>query len=188
MLILKNLKRLSKICPIYKIKANGHFITLLVQPTDLINQLLFLKNHIKTQFHVLTCILGVDCPSNQCRFQIIYEILSVRYNTRIRVKLFTSETMPIESSQKIFLAAKWHESEVWDMFGVFFRNHFDIKRLLTDYGFRGYPLRKDFPLSGFVESKYHMEKKKVVTRVLELPQEYRDFKLSSPWQSLLLYS
>ena len=187
MIIFKSLKRLSNTCPIYKIQINNHFITLLVKPSNLINTLIFFKNHINSQFSILTCITGIDYPSNKCRFQLIYELLSIRYNTRIRVKLFTSEINPINSSQNIFSAAKWYESEIWDMFGVFFKNHSDIKRLLTDYGFKGYPLRKDFPLSGFVESKYHSEKKKVVTRSLELSQEYRDFKLSSPWESLFLY-
>jgi NADH dehydrogenase (ubiquinone) Fe-S protein 3 len=187
MVIIKSLKRLSKICPVYKIQIKNHFITLLVKPSNLINQLIFFKNHINSQFYVLTCVTGVDYPSNNCRFQVIYELLSVRYNTRIRIKVFTSEIKSIDSCQKVFSVAKWYESEVWDMFGVFFKNHSDLKRLLTDYGFKGYPLRKDFPLSGFVEAKYHSEKKKVVTRSLELSQEYRDFKLSSPWESLFLY-
>lgn len=187
MIIFKSLSKLSNTCPIYRIQINNQFITLLIKPHNLINNLLFLKNNINNQFSVLTCVTGIDSPPNNCRFQLIYELLSIRYNSRIRIKLFTNELNPINSAKNIFLAAKWYESEIWDMFGVFFKNHNDMKRLLTDYGFKGYPLRKDFPLSGFIESKYHNEKKKVVIRSLELSQEYRDFKLLSPWESLFLY-
>ena len=100
------------------------------------------------QFKVLTCISGVDYPMNKYRFQIVYELLSVRYNFRIRVKTFTHELLSIKSCEKVFSAANWYECEIWDLFGVFFKNHSNLKRILTDYGFEGYPLRKDFPLSG----------------------------------------
>jgi NADH dehydrogenase (ubiquinone) Fe-S protein 3 len=142
---------------------------------------LFFKNHINNQYKILTVISGVDYPTNKYRFKIVYELLSVRFNNRIKIKIFTHELLPLDSSTKIFSASSWYESEIWDMFGVFFTNHPNLVRLLTDYGFNGYPLRKDFPLSGFSESKYNESKKRVVNRNLELSQDYRVFNYSSPW-------
>jgi NADH:ubiquinone oxidoreductase subunit C len=113
-------------------------------------------------------------------------LLSVKYNVRIRVKILTHELSPVKSIEKLFSAANWYESEIWDMFGVFFSNHTHLTRLLTDYGFEGYPLRKDFPLSGFVETSYDYSKKRVLNEKIELCQEYRTFKFSSPWEILEL--
>jgi NADH dehydrogenase (ubiquinone) Fe-S protein 3 len=187
MLTTNNLKLLCDIVPVYKLQIyNSKFITLLIKQSKVLTTLLFFKNHTNSQLKLLTCIVGVDYLHNRCRFQLIYEILSLRYNSRLRVKTFSSEINTIDSSKKIFSAAKWYESEIWDMFGVFFKNNPNIRRLLTDYGFKGYPLRKDFPLSGFIESKYNLEKRQVTVKELELSQEYRNFKISSPWEMLFL--
>ena len=109
-------------------------------------------------------------------------LLSLRYNNRIRIKTYTDELTPIESITPLFQGANWYEREVWDMFGVFFTNHPDLRRILTDYGFSGHPFRKDFPLTGFVEVRYDDEVKRVVCEPLELTQEYRKFDLGSPWE------
>merc|ERR1712115_542844 len=181
--MLKNIGSLLKILPILKIQIHQEEISLLVRNKHLISTLIFLKYHALYQFEILTCISGVDYPSNKYRFKIVYELLSVRYNFRIRVKTFTHELMMIDSCEKLFLAANWYECEIWDMFGVFFKDHSNLKRILTDYGFEGYPLRKDFPLSGFIEMRYNEIEKRVVNESLELCQEYRTFSFLSPWES-----
>lgn len=184
----ENLKTVTKILPILKVQTHQKEISFIIRNIHLISVLTFLKNHIRYQFTILTSVSGIDCPSNsnRYRFKIIYELLSVRYNVRIRVKVLTDELSPIESSDKIFASASWYESEIWDMFGVFFKNHTNLTRLLTDYGFEGYPLRKDFPLSGFIEASYDYTRKRVVHERIELSQEFRAFKFTSPWESLRL--
>jgi len=184
--IAENLKVITKVLPILKIQIHQKEISLIIKNNHLIPVLTFLKNHIKYQFKILTCISGVDYPSNKYRFKVVYDLLSVRYNVRLRVKVLTDELTPIESCDKIYAAASWYESEIWDMFGIFFSNHTNLTRLLTDYGFEGYPLRKDFPLSGFVEASYDYTRKRVVHERVELAQEYRAFKFTSPWETLEL--
>lgn len=180
-LVVENFKKLSKLCPLEKIQCFGSEITIVVKPNILIDVLLFFKHHTFYQFEILTCISGVDYPNNNYRFKIVYELLSVRYNCRIRIKTFTYELKSLESCQKLFLSAGWYECEIWDMFGVFFKNHTNLKRILTDYGFEGYPLRKDFPLSGFIEMRYNETQKRVINESIELSQEYRTFEFLSPW-------
>ena len=182
-IILKNLNSLSKVCPIEKIQVFNDNIILVVKPKFLFNTLLFLKNNILQQFKVLTCISGVDYPMNKYRFNVVYELLSIRYNYRLRIKTFTHELLNLDSCEKLYPAANWYECEVWDLYGVFFKNHSNLKRILTDYGFEGFPLRKDFPLSGFVEMRYNEIEKRVVTESLELCQEYRTFDFFSPWET-----
>jgi NADH dehydrogenase (ubiquinone) Fe-S protein 3 len=114
---------------------------------------------------------------------VIYHLLSLRFNNRIRVKTYTDELTPIDSVTNIYEGAIWYERETWDMYGIFFSNHPDLRRLLTDYGFSGHPLRKDFPLSGFVEVRYDDEVGRVVCEPLELAQEFRKFDLGSPWEA-----
>ncbi|KAG5888256.1 hypothetical protein JTB14_009056 [Gonioctena quinquepunctata] len=160
----------------------GDELELLVVPEGVIPVLQFLKDHHNAQFSNLVDIAGMDVPSRENRFEIIYNILSVRYNSRIRVKTYTNELTPIESCNEVYKAANWYEREIWDMFGVFFSNHPDLRRILTDYGFEGHPFRKDFPLSGYVEVRYDDEKKRVVVEPLELAQEFRKFELSAPWE------
>merc|ERR1712117_241930 len=180
-LISKSLKNLIKVCPVEKIQVFKEEVSIVIRPSLLINFLMFFKNHILYQFKVLTCISGVDYPLNKYRFQIIYELLTVRYNFRIKIKFFVNELMTVDSSNNIYFTAGWYECEIWDMFGIFFNNHFNLKRILTDYGFEGYPLRKDFPLSGFIEMRYHESEKRVLNESIELSQEFRTFNFSSPW-------
>ena len=180
-LIIENLKNIIQMCPVTKMQVHNLEMTVVCQTYDLLNLLIFLKNNILCQYKVLTCISGVDYPQNKYRFKVVYELLSIRYNSRIKVVIFLDELMVLDSSISIFSAAGWYECEIWDMFGIFFKNHINLKRLLTDYGFEGYPLRKDFPLSGFIEMRYNETKKRVTSDLLELSQEYRTFKFLSPW-------
>lgn len=141
----------------------------------------FLRDNINCQFKILSSITAVDYPEKKIRFEVIYEFLSLRFNTRIRVKTFVNEITPIPSVANIFLSADWHEREIFDMFGIFFTNHPDLRRILTDYGFDGYPLRKDFPLTGFIDVRYDIVEKRVICDNIEIAQEFRIFKFGNPW-------
>ncbi|KAM3959387.1 NADH:ubiquinone oxidoreductase core subunit S3 [Aphomia sociella] len=160
----------------------GNELEVLIPPDGVIPVLQFLKDHQSAQFTNLVDIAGMDVPTRTNRFEIIYNLLSLRYNARIRVKTYTDELTPVDSACDIFKAANWYEREIWDMYGVFFANHPDLRRILTDYGFEGHPFRKDFPLSGYVEVRYDDEQKRVVVEPLELAQEFRRFELSAPWE------
>lgn len=179
----KILKSFIQIMPLEKVQVFNNDLILIVKPKNIYNVLLFLKYHTQYQFTVLTCISAVDYPANKYRFKIAYELLSIKYNLRIRVKTFSHELFSISSCDSLFLAATWHECEAWDMFGIFFKNSSHLRRILTDYGFEGYPLRKDFPLSGFIEMRYNEIEKRVVSESLELSQEFRTFNFLSPWSS-----
>ncbi|XP_053614569.1 NADH dehydrogenase [ubiquinone] iron-sulfur protein 3, mitochondrial [Plodia interpunctella] len=162
--------------------TSGNELEVLIPPEGIIPVLSFLKDHHGSQFVNLIDIAGMDVPTRQFRFEIIYNLLSLRYNSRIRVKTYTDELSPLDSANDVFKAANWYEREIWDMYGVFFANHPDLRRILTDYGFEGHPFRKDFPLSGYVEVRYDDEQKRVVVEPLELAQEFRRFELSAPWE------
>jgi NADH/F420H2 dehydrogenase subunit C len=181
--MLLTCENMIKILPIVRFELYKEETSFLIQTNLLTEILTVFKNHFKYQFKVLTCISGVDYPENLYRFQLVYELLSIKYNSRIRVKVLVDELLPIRSVEKVFSGASWWECEIWDMFGVFFLNHSNLTRLLTDYGFQGYPLRKDFPLSGFTESRYNVIKNRVVYENIELAQEYRTFDFSSPWDN-----
>ena len=146
--------------------------------------LYFLKHHSNTRFEIVIDICGVDYPSRKQRFEVVYNLLSVQYNSRIRVQTSVDEITPISSIVTLFSSAGWWEREVWDMFGVYFSNHPDLRRILTDYGFEGHPLRKDFPLSGYLEVRYDDSEKRVVSEPIELAQEFRYFDFASPWEQL----
>jgi NADH/F420H2 dehydrogenase subunit C len=176
-------ENIIKILPIVRFELYNKENCFLIQTNQLTDILTILKNHFKYQFKVLTCISGVDYPENLYRFQVVYELLSIKFNARLRIKILVDELIPVNSIEKIFPAATWWECEVWDMFGIFFINQFNLTRLLTDYGFQGYPLRKDFPLSGFTESRYNAIKNRVVYENIELAQEYRTFNFLSPWEN-----
>ncbi|CDH60074.1 nadh-ubiquinone oxidoreductase 304 kda subunitprecursor [Lichtheimia corymbifera JMRC:FSU:9682] len=159
-------------------------LTVYVAPSALEPVMLFLRDHTNCQFKSVQDITGVDYPSREHRFEVVYNMLSMRYNARIRVKTYASETSPVPSMVPHFSVANWQEREVYDMFGVFFVGHPDLRRILTDYGFEGYPLRKDFPLTGYVELRYDEEKKRVVQEPLELAQAFRNFEGAlSPWEA-----
>ncbi|KAL3319700.1 NADH dehydrogenase Fe-S protein subunit 3 ndufs3 [Cichlidogyrus casuarinus] len=157
-------------------------LEIMIHPDGIIPVLSFLKSHHNAQFSNLSDITAVDVPSRTYRFEIIYNLLSLRYNTRIRVKTYTDELTPIDSSCCVFPASNWYEREVWDMYGVFFSDHPDLRRILTDYGFRGHPQRKDFPLSGYNEVRYDDSKMRVVIEPVELAQEFRKFEFNSSWE------
>jgi NADH/F420H2 dehydrogenase subunit C len=183
-LFISNLKILANIFPVEKMQIYNHETAIVFHANNLLDGLLFFKNNILCQFKILTCISGIDYPNNKYRFKIVYELLSIRYNSRLRVKIFNHELVPVNSSEKLFPSAGWFECEIWDMFGVFFQNHSNLRRILTDYGFEGYPLRKDFPLSGYLEMSYNEIQKGVKEESIELSQEYRDFDAYSIWGKL----
>jgi NADH/F420H2 dehydrogenase subunit C len=140
-----------------------------------------LKKHIGYNFNILSYIAGVDFFGCCYRFSVVYDVLSTTYNTRLRVKILVNEITSVPSVVDIFINANWWEREVWDMYGVYFENHPDLRRILTYYGFEGYPFRKDFPLTGFLEVRYDETKKRVVLEPLELSQEFRVFTFETPW-------
>jgi NADH dehydrogenase (ubiquinone) Fe-S protein 3 len=144
--------------------------------------ILILKNHFIFQFKILTYISGLDYPENYKRFKLIYDFLSLKYNNRLRVKILIDETLPVYSINKLFKGSNWWEAEAWDMFGIIFSRQKNVVRLLTDYGFFGHPLKKDFPLSGFLESKYNLIKEKISYNKIEFAQSYRVFRQDSPWK------
>jgi len=160
----------------------GDELEVLIPPEGVLPVLSFLKDHHQAQFTNLVDICGVDIPSRKNRFEVVYHLLSINFNSRIRVKTYTDELTPIDSACEVFKGANWYEREIWDMYGVFFSNHPDLRRILTDYGFEGHPQRKDFPLSGYVEVRYDDDVKRVVVEPLELAQEFRKFDLKTPWE------
>lgn len=161
---------------------SGGELVLEVGPNDTVKVMRFLKLHSSTQFKGFVHATAVDYPERRDRFRVVYSLLSTRFNARIRVQTYVDEITPLESATKIFKGADWFEREVWDMYGVFFYSHPDMRRILTDYGFEGHPMRKDFPLSGYVEVRYDDTEKRVVTEPVEIAQEYRSFDYSSPWE------
>ena len=153
-----------------------------VEIENLISVILFLKTNEKCKFKQLIDITAVDYPHKEKRFKIVYLLLSHENNLRIIININIEETTIVSSITKIFPSANWMEREVFDMYGISFKDHPDLRRILTDYGFDGYPLRKDFPLTGHTEVRYSEEKKKVVSEPVKLDQEYRDFDFQSPWE------
>ena len=141
-----------------------------------------LKDDNRLQFVSLIDISGVDYPARETRFEVVYHFLSPRRNERIRVKLSTDETTPVPSICGVFPGANWFEREAYDMYGILFTDHPDLRRILTDYGFDGHPLRKDFPLTGYVEVRYDDEAKRVIYEPVSLRQEFRNFDFESPWE------
>jgi NADH-quinone oxidoreductase subunit C len=151
-------------------------------PEHIVSILAFLRDDARSQYKVLTDITAVDYPERDERFEVVYNLLSLRFSTRIRVKLRADETMLVPSATAVYSAANWFEREVWDMYGVMFADHPDLRRILTDYGFEGHPQRKDFPLTGYVEVRYDEHQKKVVYEPVKLDQEFRNFDFESPWE------
>ena len=176
-------KYLLTIVPKYikKVTVYQDELSISVSKKYLVLMIFFLKNHFNTQFSQLIDICGVDYLSKKKRFKVNYNLLSLTYNYRIRITVDTDEYNPIPSLTKMFNSTLWLEREVWDTYGIFFSNHPDLRRLLTDYGFEGYPFRKDFPQIGFFEVRYDDEKKHVLYEPVELAQEFRLFNFSSPW-------
>ncbi|SEH32813.1 NADH-quinone oxidoreductase subunit C [Magnetospirillum fulvum] len=157
-------------------------LTLEVSAASILSVLAFLRDDPACQFKQLLDVCGVDWPGRDPRFDVVYHLLSMKHNQRIRVKLATDDDNPVPSATGLFSSAGWFEREVWDMFGVLFSGHPDLRRILTDYGFDGHPLRKDFPLTGRVEVRYDDEQKRVVYEPVQLVQDFRRFDFQSPWE------
>jgi NADH-quinone oxidoreductase subunit C len=157
-------------------------LTLTVEPARLIETLQFLRNDPAAQFVSIIDISGVDYPQREKRFDVVYHLLSPKLNRRVRVKVATDEDTAVMSATAVYPGADWYEREVYDLFGVLFHGHPDLRRILTDYGFDGYPLRKDFPMTGFVELRYDDAEKRVRYEPVRLNQEFRQFDFLSPWE------
>tara|TARA_B100000575_G_scaffold216470_1_gene177103 strand:+ start:193 stop:804 length:612 start_codon:yes stop_codon:yes gene_type:complete len=153
-----------------------------INENDLVEVVQFLKSNEKCKFRQLIDIVGVDYPENEKRFELVYLLLSHEYNHRIKLLIKFEINQVINSITKVFPSANWMEREVFDMYGVKFKNHPDLRRILTDYGFKGHPLRKDFPLTGFNEVRYSEKEKKVIYEPVKLEQNYRNFDFESPWE------
>ena len=145
-----------------------------------------LKKKENLNFEMLLDITAVDYPKRAKRFEIVYILLSLKNHLRIRVKIFVNDSEIVPSISKLYKCARWYVREVWDMYGISFKGNDDLRRLLTDYGFEGHPLRKDFPLTGFVELRYDEAKKKVAYSKVKLTQDYRNFDFLSPWEGGIL--
>lgn len=161
--------------------AHGE-LTITIHRDRIVDMLRFLRDDPTCRFTTLIDICGVDWPGSAERFEVVYHLLSMHLNQRIRVKLSTDEDTPVDSVVEVFPVAGWFEREAFDMYGIAFDGNPDLRRLLTDYGFEGHPLRKDFPLSGYVEVRWDEEQKRVVYEPVELVQDYRDFDFMSPWE------
>ena len=157
-------------------------LTIEINENDLIEVIQFLKSNEKCKFRQLIDIAGVDYPDSEKRFQLVYLLLSHQNNIRVKVSTQFQLNQIINSITKIFPSANWMEREVFDMYGIKFKNHPDLRRILTDYGFKGHPLRKDFPLTGFNEVRYSEKEKKVIYEPVKLEQNYRNFDFESPWE------
>ncbi|MGV7033080.1 NADH-quinone oxidoreductase subunit C [Methylobacterium symbioticum] len=157
-------------------------LTLVVQASDIVYALTYLRDDPHCAFRCFIDICGADYPGRERRFDVVYHLLSLRHNVRIRVKVQTDEVTPVPSVIDIFPAANWFERETYDLYGILFSGHPDLRRLLTDYGFEGHPLRKDFPLTGFVEVRYDQDEARVVYEPVKLTQEFRNFDFLSPWE------
>lgn len=174
-------------------RLSGHIVTVEFQKDELcltikreaiIPVLTFLRDDSQCFFKQLVDVCGADYPERSQRFDVVYNLLSLKHNTRIRVKVQTDENTPVDSVTSVFKSAGWFEREVWDFYGIYFNNHPDLRRILTDYGFEGHPLRKDFPLTGYVELRYDEELRRVVYEPVKLTQDFRAFDFESPWEGM----
>ncbi len=159
-------------------------LIVVVQRDALRRVLGFLRDDVNCQFKQLMDVCGADYPGRPERFEVVYNLLSLTHNRRIRVKVRTDERTPVPTVTNLFNSANWFERETWDMYGIYFREHPDLRRILSDYGFQGHALRKDFPLTGYVEVRYDDDTKRVVYEPVKLPQEFRNFDFLSPWEGV----
>lgn len=157
-------------------------LTILVRTASIVKVMSFLRDDTTCLFKQVVDVCGVDYPARELRFDVVYHLLSMKHNQRIRVKVHTDEDTAVPSITGVFSAAGWFERETWDMYGVMFSDHPDLRRILTDYGFEGHPLRKDFPLTGYVEVRYDEEQKRCVYEPVKLTQDFRNFDFLSPWE------
>jgi NADH-quinone oxidoreductase subunit C len=163
--------------------AHGELVVT-VKRESIVAVLTFLRDDPKCLMTLLADVCGVDYPERAERFEVVYNLLSLKLNRRIRVKVATDEEHAVPSVTAVYRAAGWFEREAWDLFGIYFSDHPDLRRLLTDYGFEGHPLRKDFPLTGYVELRYDQDQKRVVYEPVRLKQEFRSFDFTSPWEGM----
>eukprot|EP00455_Lapot_gusevi_P031348 TRINITY_DN3393_c0_g2_i4.p2 TRINITY_DN3393_c0_g2~~TRINITY_DN3393_c0_g2_i4.p2 ORF type:complete len:288 (+),score=123.16 TRINITY_DN3393_c0_g2_i4:67-930(+) len=176
-ILMQNIPKFLK-----KIELRGDRMFIHTTNEHLLPTLLYLRNHSHTQFKQLVELTCVDWPSRRERFDVVYCLLSLQYATRVIVKIAVDEVTPVNSAVNVYPNACWYEREAYDMFGVYFKGNNDLRRILTDYGFEGHPLRKDFPLSGYTEVRYDDTEKRIVYEPIELTQEFRHFQLVNPWQ------
>jgi len=162
---------------------NGEAIVT-VKRESIVPVLTLLRDDPALHFEVLLDVSGVDYPDRPERFEVVYQLLSLRHNRRVRIKVTTDENTPVPSVTGVYNSAGWYEREAWDLFGIFFSDHPDLRRLLTDYGFEGHPMRKDFPLTGYVEVRYDEGQRRVVYEPVKLTQEFRSFDFLSPWEGM----
>ena len=183
----KLITRILSICTeVTNHDISNNEITIATRPKNLISLFEHLKEDTELNFEMLIDITAVDYPKRNKRFEVVYHLLSLTNKNRLRVKIFVNDDTPLPSLTEMYKGAGWYEREVWDMYGILFDGNNDLRRILTDYGFEGHPLRKDFPLTGFVELRYDEEKKKVVYSNVKLTQDYRDFDFLSPWEGGIL--
>ena len=173
---------IKKNCNPIKISDDFNQLQISISANQILDVVDFIKNDEACEFRQITDIAGVDFPERIKRFDVIYHFLSFRHNIRLRIKITISEDETISSITSIFPAANWFEREAFDMYGIQFKDHPDLRRILTDYGFEGYPLRKDFPLSGNVEIRYDEIDKKIIHEPVNLQQDFRSFDIQSPWE------
>lgn len=159
-------------------------LTLQAHAKSIVALVRFLRDDLRCQFYSFIDVTAIDWPAREKRFDVVYHFLSPKKNTRIRIKVATDEVTPVPSITELFPGADWFERETYDLYGVLFTGHPDMRRILTDYGFEGHPLRKDFPLTGFVEVRYDDELKRVVNEPVRLAQEFRNFDFLSPWEGV----
>jgi len=180
------IKGLMNFCE-YEITNEKNEISMLIKKEDLVSTLMFLKDNPSISMESLIDITAIDYPGKEKRFTLVYNLLSVSKNFRIKVKTKTNEDNPVCSVTEVFPCANWYEREVWDLFGIRFSGHPDLRRILTDYDFDGHPLRKDFPLTGFIQVRFDDELGKVVNEPVKLDQEFRNFDNLSPWEGMSKY-
>ena len=173
---------IKKNCNPIEISDDFNQLQISISANQILDVVDFIKNDEACEFRQITDIAGVDFPDRQKRFEVIYHFLSFKHNSRLRIKIIIGEDEIIPSITSIFPAANWFEREAFDMYGIQFKDHPDLRRILTDYGFEGYPLRKDFPLSGNVEIRYDEIDKKIIHEPVNLQQDFRSFDIQSPWE------
>ena len=173
---------IKKNCNPIEISDDFNQLQISISADQILDVVDFIKNDEACEFRQITDIAGVDFPDRQKRFEVIYHFLSFKHNSRLRIKIIIGEDESIPSITSIFPAANWFEREAFDMYGIQFKDHPDLRRILTDYGFEGYPLRKDFPLSGNVEIRYDEIDKKIIHEPVNLQQDFRSFDIQSPWE------
>ncbi len=184
--IVNLIKSLLNFCE-YKIFNKKNEIDLLIKKEDIVSVLMFLRDNPSLNMETLIDITAVDYPGSEKRFTLVYNLLSVSKNFRLKVKIKTNDDVPVLSVNEVYPSANWYEREVWDLFGIRFSGHPDLRRILTDYDFEGHPLRKDFPLTGFTQVRFDDELGRVVNEPVKLDQEFRNFDNLSPWEGMSEY-